>query len=259
MAAPPGTCPTPRCSGPSSRGGATTRCTSTASASRTPPSSPRGAHVFGRTLVDSGTNMIILADAAYEELQAMYQRLYADLPAVATYKSFWNKTGCRSHSWTTHPHDDCKYCLFASKVDITQYPDLVFLLDDDVQLTIPASRYFYTAPSTTTSDLLYCLGVTSASHAGLPNRHTSVLGQVFLQSFLTIFDRDHQTIGFATLPQRAAPLAEAVTTGFAVAGAVALVLLVTVLLRRYSLHQQEFKERFELGLPTAAPAATRLP
>jgi len=34
-------------------------------------------------------------------------------------------------------------------VDITQYPDLVFLLDDDVQLTIPASRYFYTvsAPS----------------------------------------------------------------------------------------------------------------
>eukprot|EP00667_Euglena_gracilis_P009686 EG_transcript_9855 len=211
------------------------------------------ARIFGRTVIDSGTNMIVLADAAFEALQGMYQRLYSGLPAVATYKSIWNKTACRGHSWNTHPHDDCKYCLYGSKVDITQYPDLVFILDDDVEITIGPTHYFYTTLSTTTNDLLYCLGVTSASNAGLSNKHTTVLGHVFLQAVYTVFDLDRHQVGFAAAPERTTTT-DSFSTIFSTAGLVFLGLLSIALFRRYRSHEQMLKERFELGLPSVRPA-----
>eukprot|EP00668_Euglena_longa_P011775 GGOE01014192.1.p1 GENE.GGOE01014192.1~~GGOE01014192.1.p1 ORF type:complete len:508 (-),score=142.25 GGOE01014192.1:145-1668(-) len=207
------------------------------------------AHVFGRTIIDSGTNMIVLADPVFEALQAMYQRLYSSLPAVATYKSIWNKTGCRGRSWNTHPHDDCKYCLYGSKVDITQYPDLVFILDDDVQITIGPTHYFYETLSSTTNDLLYCLGITSASNAGLSNKHTTVLGHLFLQGVFTVFDLDGHRVGFASVPEQAT-VTDSFSTIFSASGLAFLGLFAVFLFRRYRSHEQMLKERFELGLPT---------
>ena len=53
-----------------------------------------------------------------------------------------------SATTTPVPLDRCMPCLccslYASKVDISQYPDLVFTLDKDVRLVVPPTRYFYT-------------------------------------------------------------------------------------------------------------------
>ena len=201
---------------------------------------------FGRTLVDSGTNLIILPDRVYDRLQAEYQLLYGDLPAVSTRNSIWNRTVCQRDSY--QPDASCKFCLYASKVDIDRYPDLVFTLDRGVRLVLPASRYFYTSLSHTSGELIYCMGITSSTHAGLTNHHTTILGQVFLQGFLTVVDLDRARIGFGFVPRGEASADLFASIVFVTCIAV-LVLFLSWLLRQYHLHRRELKERFEQGLP----------
>eukprot|EP00906_Rhabdomonas_costata_P003565 RCo005425 len=206
------------------------------------------AHLFGPALVDSGTNMMILADEAFEVLQSSYQRMFGHLPAVSSTYSIWNHTKCQRAD-DSSKSTDCRYCLYAATADLGRYPDLEFVVDEDVRLRVPASRYFWLSKAADGTSL-YCLGITSASQAKTSGSHSTLFGYTFLSGYFTTFDLEKRRVGFAYVPHAehwGRSLARMALMG---GGAALLALLAGYLVAEYRRNKREMNARFAQGLPT---------
>eukprot|EP01006_Ploeotia_vitrea_P016693 TRINITY_DN47519_c0_g1_i1.p1 TRINITY_DN47519_c0_g1~~TRINITY_DN47519_c0_g1_i1.p1 ORF type:complete len:543 (-),score=56.74 TRINITY_DN47519_c0_g1_i1:1416-3044(-) len=187
---------------------------------------------FGSTIVDSGTNAIVLATAAYQKLKRGFIELYADLPAVSmghAGMSLWDRSTC----------------LVADKIDITRFPPITFVFDD-VKLEIPPERYF-TLMKDKGGLKVYCLSILDAKELN-NDPHTSILGQSFMSSYITTFDVERERIGFKFVP---VPVVEhQVQLMLVVSGSIiGLVIMIGFFIQQYLSVRKAIYRRIRDGMP----------
>jgi len=130
------------------------------------------------TIVNSGTQVVALGPLIYQKFQGVFQNNYANLPGV-------NDT---LFSGACVPTKLINPVIFS-------FPTIVFVFQQygnsttqSFKLSLPPQSYLLLVLGPTPQ---YCLGITGTSGVGV------VLGNIFLQNFYTVFDREFGRIGFS--------------------------------------------------------------
>jgi len=128
------------------------------------------------TFIDSGTSVILTGPMIFTQLTAVFQQYYGNLFGISGQNNFF--TG---------------QCYLHNQVNSTIYPNVSFVAQDtsgkNVTLTVPPSAYIMEASG------MACLGIGASAGLGV------VLGDVFLENFYTVYDRQNLQIGFAPLKE----------------------------------------------------------
>lgn len=134
--------------------------------------------MWGQTIVDSGTTLLILADQVYQKMvDYIINQVCPTFPAQ--FQSTCQQPNIYSGSFCWKGAESIKY-----------YPNISFTFDGTKALTLTPEDYFLSYEAQGQS--ISCFGISSAP--GL-----SIFGDVFMQAFETVFDRKGKRVGFAPL------------------------------------------------------------
>jgi hypothetical protein len=125
---------------------------------------------YNRTIVDSGTNVLVLPLIVYNAFQTLY------------------KNYCSNINMSVY----CENLLNGNSVTLTQYeirnlPSIEIYLNGSVTLNISAENYLINEQGS------YKLGIISQNNDG------TILGDVVLSSYHVVFDRVNYQIGFGSI------------------------------------------------------------
>jgi len=128
------------------------------------------------TIVDSGTTLFYIPQRAYNAMMTLM------------------KANCSSQSLKGICDNDSGFLACQSGVSLTQsqideYPSLTVSLDNNVELTIDGNDYLVPVGGGE-----YCFGIQAGS-----TQFPTILGDVVIQNFYVVFDRQNSQIGFAEL------------------------------------------------------------
>jgi len=133
---------------------------------------------FGQSIVDSGTTLLILTSSVYSAFASSVQ----------------NSSACSNSS--SNSSSICSglfggSCLQLTESEISAFPTVSFTFQGTGALNVPPQSYLYYSPQNNS----YCLGIING---GAGNNNT-ILGDIFIQNFHTVFDNSTQTVGFGPL------------------------------------------------------------
>jgi len=129
---------------------------------------------FPETIIDSGTTMLELNDNVFQKFVASFQQLYPNLPYISTPLNIFSPG---------------QFCFVG--INLALFPTITFIIEDK-QLDLGPDDYFIKGVNLGLQEC-YSLGITTSGG------DLTVLGDVFMQAFYTIFDRQNHTIGFGVL------------------------------------------------------------
>ncbi|KAH3744445.1 pepsin A precursor [Pelomyxa schiedti] len=138
----------------------------------------------GDAIVDSGTSLLLLASTLYDKMVQTLQLNYCS--------STFSLTGLCGKTNIFDPN----VCWYFSDRTLSEYPNIVFRmpdannLDSEISLVLKPENYFVSTRDNRGSACLY-FGIHSSGS------NVTVLGDVFLSPFTTLFDRANSQIGFA--------------------------------------------------------------
>jgi len=132
-------------------------------------------------IVDSGTTLMLIPTAAYTKLFAAFQALCSttNLPGVcgvAINKSIFGNGGA-------------SVCAKMTQAQIKSFPEVAVTLDQTQPLAITGSQYLVEIQP----------GCWSMGIAASGNNGPTILGDVFMQGFMVVFDRTNMQVGFGDL------------------------------------------------------------
>jgi len=135
--------------------------------------------IGGGTILDSGTNTLVVNSEAYDIMFARFvdRCAFVDLPGVCDVLS--NLT-------IFHPGT----CFPLTQYDIDSYPTVSVTLQGTGPLSLTGRDYLLKHPERHGQ---YCLGIQPSGDGGF-----TILGNVFQNPFYTIFDRANMRLGFAS-------------------------------------------------------------
>jgi len=133
---------------------------------------------FGTTIVDSGTTLIILPPKLYS---AFVANLYESCSTSHLVGICQNVTNNKTL------FDGACYSMSQSELDA--FPTLSFTFDGTTPLNVPPQGYLYSLNGT------YCMGI---QNSGNTTKGT-ILGDIFIQNFHTVFDLVQAEVGFGPL------------------------------------------------------------
>lgn len=128
--------------------------------------------IGGGTILDSGTNTLVIAGEAYNILQDQFCKKYPKLPGACGPTSLFDGN-----------------CYDISFDVIDQYPTVYITLDGTGQLEIRGRDYLIPHRE---KNGKFCLGIQSSGIGGF-----TILGNVFQHRFYVMFDRNNSRLGFA--------------------------------------------------------------
>ncbi|KAH3757339.1 pepsin A precursor [Pelomyxa schiedti] len=137
-------------------------------------------------IVDSGTSLILLATALYNSVVQTLQSNYCS--------STFSLTGVCGKTNIFDPDA----CWYFSDRTLDEYPNFVFYMPDasdpdaEISLVLQPDIYFVSTRDNRGTPCWY-FGIHSSGS------NTTVLGDVFLSPFTTLFDRANSRIGFASV------------------------------------------------------------
>jgi len=125
--------------------------------------------------VDSGTSLLLFSPLIFQQIQAVFQQNWCNLPGICGNESFF--TGA---------------CYDPSVIkNIDLYPPLVFVVKSQLStpfhLSVPAASYLFLAGNQ------YCSGLQPVSGVGV------ILGDLFMENYYIVFDRSASRLGFAPI------------------------------------------------------------
>eukprot|EP01090_Pellita_catalonica_P001553 TRINITY_DN11312_c0_g1_i1.p1 TRINITY_DN11312_c0_g1~~TRINITY_DN11312_c0_g1_i1.p1 ORF type:complete len:385 (+),score=47.54 TRINITY_DN11312_c0_g1_i1:35-1156(+) len=130
------------------------------------------------TFVDSGTSIILTSPATFNRITEIFQQKFASLPGVKGNNGFFKPGGVNP-------------CITDSEMNgkANQFPHLHFVVvgDKGQNITLSTSPQQYLMHV----DGSYCLGIAGTTGVG------NVLGDVFMESYYIVFDREQDRLGFA--------------------------------------------------------------
>jgi len=128
---------------------------------------------FGQSIVDSGTTLLILTSSVYSAFASSVQ----------------NSSACGNSSICSGLFNG--NCLQLNEGEISSLPTVAFTFQGTGPLNVPPQSYLYYSPQNDS----YCLGIIN----GGGGNNNTILGDIFIQNFHTVFDNNTQTVGFGPL------------------------------------------------------------
>jgi hypothetical protein len=128
--------------------------------------------IQNNTIVDSGTTLLLVPQVVLDQLRDTFQRVYPRLPGIGGSQTIFNG-----------------YCLLGEDI-IKDYPDIQFDFPGAGRVTLKPEHYFLSL-ATPSKQAEKCLGIGVGSYSGI------ILGDIFMQAFNVIFDRQNKQMGFA--------------------------------------------------------------
>eukprot|EP00466_Bigelowiella_natans_P011969 jgi/Bigna1/143557/aug1.79_g18265 len=142
----------------------------------------------GEAIVDSGSTAITLPRTAFDGLRDFF---YKKCKNGAKLKGICSQTHNAPLSKTLF---NAEMCVAMSEDEIAAYPAFQFEFTDGVVLELRPEHYLMTGSLLCDKEGYYSLGISSGNVAD-----GSILGDNFMQPFLTIFDRANQRVGFVAI------------------------------------------------------------
>ena len=132
----------------------------------------------GSTVVDTGTNILLLPDQPYQALRQVYSNLCGSLKLPGF---------CNVANKSATLFDGVCYPLTAA--ERASWPDLVLVFQGGLSVPMKANTYII---ENVPGSGQYCLGITDTGSDGF-----TIIGDTTMAGYVTLFDRDNAQLGFA--------------------------------------------------------------
>eukprot|EP00871_Galdieria_phlegrea_P001445 jgi/Galph1/2300/GphlegSOOS_G975.1 len=131
---------------------------------------------FDIGIVDSGTTLLVMSDAAFNKLRSHFQSNYCAVPGL-----------CGSKTWF-----QTATCVSLYEEELQKLPTLKLRIANTIDLELNPKDYMLTYHQA--GETYYCLGIES-----LPSDGSSlvILGNTVMSKYMTVFDRRNSQMGFA--------------------------------------------------------------